>query len=234
MEFVHSGLSLTGDDRNGNETFRMTHASSPSLGFLPAMSAENSRAILAIIRTSARSEIFEATSRRKTMNFGCPFGSDVRLGSFSAAETATRMSGGRPGNSCSSIRESLRSYRHHNSWLQRTWSHWRRRWCRIVGYVCRRGLLLESPGPFVFRHIMNQKSQPLALMNRYRSSNENSTQGRHSLDMRPWKMGCLQGAIARSWINFQMRSRPNLGDQFRRRGYARCRRRNIGVADFRR
>jgi hypothetical protein len=46
----------------------MTHASSPSTGFLPMTSAENSRAILAMIRTSAWSEMDEATSRRKRID----------------------------------------------------------------------------------------------------------------------------------------------------------------------
>ena len=41
---------------------------------LPADSTENSRVILAITRTSARSNMLVMVSRRKTMNSGCPFG----------------------------------------------------------------------------------------------------------------------------------------------------------------
>ena len=94
-----------GDDRNGNEMFRMTHKSSP--GFLPTTSRENSRDTLAIIRTSAWSAMLDATSRRKTINFGCPFGSIVRLGIVSAAEIATRTSGGLIGNRLSPVSTSL-------------------------------------------------------------------------------------------------------------------------------
>ena len=46
---------------------------------------------------------WSAASRRNTINLGCPFGSMVWLGAFSAADTATRISGGRPGNGRSSI-----------------------------------------------------------------------------------------------------------------------------------
>lgn len=76
---------------------------------LPAFSAENSRAILAITRTSACSNMLVAVSRRKTINSGCPLGRLTLPGSLNAAEIATLASGGRPGSSRSSVKASYPS-----------------------------------------------------------------------------------------------------------------------------